>query len=94
MTFVVFRTKKIFSAHSSICLDIGKRIAPLFEQLAKENTGIKFVKIDVDECPTTAEECEVTAMPTFHVYVKGEKKKEMLGADETKLKQMIADLNK
>ena len=62
--------------------------------MAKDNPSIKFVKVDVDECPTTAEECEVTAMPTFHVYVGGEKKKEMLGADETKLKQMIADLSK
>jgi thioredoxin 1 len=66
-----------------------KRIGPVFDKLAGETTGLKFVKVDVDELEETAKKCDVSAMPTFQVYVNGKKVAELLGAAESELRAMI-----
>jgi thioredoxin 1 len=43
----------------------------------------------VDECQETAQKCDVSAMPTFQVFVDGKKVAEMLGADVAALKAMV-----
>lgn len=66
-----------------------KRISPKFEELAAATAGLHFVKVDVDECQETAQKCDVSAMPTFQVFVDGKKVAEMLGADVAALKAMV-----
>ena len=56
---------------------------------AGEYASVKFAKVDVDECPTTAEKCGITAMPTFQFFVGGKKVDELMGASEGKLKEML-----
>ncbi|KIM31701.1 hypothetical protein M408DRAFT_327158 [Serendipita vermifera MAFF 305830] len=41
--------------------------------MAKENPGVKFYKLDVDDVGEAAQAAEVRAMPTFILYRKGEK---------------------
>ena len=45
--------------------------------------------LDVDELEETAKKCDVSAMPTFQVYVNGKKVAELLGAAESELRAMI-----
>jgi thioredoxin 1 len=65
-------------------------IGPIFEQLAKENPEAEFVKCDVDEADDVAGACGVRAMPTFQFYRNGEKIEELMGADQNKLKELVA----
>lgn len=44
-------------------------LAPKIEALAKEMPDVFFFKVDVDENEDTAEEYEVSAMPTFLYFV-------------------------
>jgi large subunit ribosomal protein L40e len=62
-----------------------KRIAPLFEKLAQENPDMEFVKVDVDENEDVAEECGISAMPTFQFYKNKVKVDEALGGSEDTL---------
>merc|ERR1712066_771216 len=51
-----------------------KMIKPIFEELAekfKDNDKVKFVKIDVDENDTVAQEYAIRSMPTFKVFKSG-----------------------
>ena len=50
-----------------------------------------FVKVDVDECPETAEFLRVKAMPTFKVLKgsRGEEVAAVLGARDSELKAML-----
>ena len=49
-----------------------------------------FVKADVDELASSAQQSNISAMPTFH-FIRGDKLvEEMLGADPTKLAAMVA----
>ena len=65
-------------------------IGPVFEAIAKENPDAEFVKVDVDEAEEVAAACSIQAMPTFHFYKGGKKIAEMMGADESKLKNLVA----
>lgn len=88
--------KDLLAQHQRLIVDFSatwcgpcKKISPVFEKLATETDGLTFVKIDVDECQETAQKCDISAMPTFQVYVDGKKVAEMLGANEAELKTMI-----
>jgi thioredoxin 1 len=68
-----------------------KFIGPVFEKLSEENPEAVFVKVDVDDADDVAAKCGIQAMPTFHFYKGGDKVAEMMGADQNKLKTLIAE---
>eukprot|EP00603_Paraphysomonas_imperforata_P001476 CAMPEP_0114425476 /NCGR_PEP_ID=MMETSP0103-20121206/7255_1 /TAXON_ID=37642 ORGANISM="Paraphysomonas imperforata, Strain PA2" /NCGR_SAMPLE_ID=MMETSP0103 /ASSEMBLY_ACC=CAM_ASM_000201 /LENGTH=104 /DNA_ID=CAMNT_0001594313 /DNA_START=27 /DNA_END=341 /DNA_ORIENTATION=+ len=65
-------------------------IKPKFHAMAEANTDVVFLQVDVDACGDVAEECEVNCMPTFHFYKAGVKLELFEGADENKLKELVA----
>ena len=67
-----------------------QRIVPVFEKLATEMEDVLFVKVDVDENEETARACEITAMPTFQFYIKGERIRQITGASEENIRKAIA----
>jgi len=66
-----------------------KMIAPYFSELADKYTDVVFLKIDVDECRDTAQQCGIKAMPTFQFYKNGSKVDEFSGASPDKLRETI-----
>lgn len=68
-----------------------KAIAPSFEKCAnmEECSNLLFVKVNVDDAPEISEYCQVSAMPTFRAYFKGEKLTEFKGASLQKLEDMV-----
>ena len=66
-------------------------IAPIFEQMAEENPECVFVKVDVDDAADIAGACGISAMPTFQFYKGGAKIAELTGADQNKLKALVAE---
>ncbi|WCJ35256.1 thioredoxin 3 [Euphorbia peplus] len=61
---------------------------PILQGLAKKWTDVTFLKVDVDELRTVAEEYEVEAMPTFLLMKEGKIVNKVVGAakDELQLK--------
>jgi thioredoxin len=69
-----------------------KAISPTFERLAKQHdtsTSIVFAKVDVDKAKDVAQECGITAMPTFQFFKNGKKIDEVKGADVQQLTTKI-----
>ena len=66
-----------------------KMIGPKFDEMSKEFTSVKFIKVDVDALSDIAERFGVSAMPTFKVLKNGEKVDELVGASEPKLRELI-----
>ncbi|KAL3869267.1 hypothetical protein ACJMK2_041971 [Sinanodonta woodiana] len=64
-------------------------ISPKLERMSEEYTDMIFLKVDVDEVEEVALKCGISAMPTFQLYKNGVKIDELIGANETKLKEMI-----
>jgi thioredoxin 1 len=68
-----------------------KMIAPKLEGLAEElkARAVTFVKVDVDSLSDVSRRAGISAMPTFHLYKKGELVEEIVGADYPKLAAAI-----
>lgn len=47
------------------------------------------LQVDVDEVRDVAQRCGVTAMPTFQIYVKGQKVEQIVGANVPELKAAL-----
>ncbi|KAJ5935853.1 hypothetical protein N7466_005400 [Penicillium verhagenii] len=62
-----------------------KAIAPLIEKWSDEYENIKFYKLDVEKANDLAVELNVTAMPTFMFFNKGEKVTEIVGVDQRQI---------
>ncbi|KAH9507019.1 thioredoxin-like [Dermatophagoides farinae] len=71
-----------------------QRIAPVFERLSHEYSarGVKFLKVDVDECQDTARNNNVTAMPTFIFFKNRVAINRMQGADPTSLETKLREI--
>ena len=55
-------------------------VGPVLEEIADENPGIKFVKLNVDDAPTVAQNYEVMSIPTILAFDGGKVQKRIVGA--------------
>lgn len=65
-------------------------IAPFLAELAKKLPNVIFLKVDVDELKTVAQDWAVEAMPTFMFLKEGNIVDKVVGANKEELQQKIA----
>jgi len=63
-------------------------IAPVFTELSNKYINLKFMKVDVDKCKEAKEKNMVTAMPTFMVFLNGQRMDMIKGADKSALENL------
>lgn len=67
-------------------------VGPLVEQLSEEMSGVKFVKVNIDEEPELAARYQVESIPTFLLVKNGKVLKREIGAlPKQALKQMLEE---
>ncbi|KAJ1408010.1 Thioredoxin-like superfamily [Sesbania bispinosa] len=64
-------------------------IAPILAEIAKKKPEVIFLKVDVDELKTVAEEWSVEAMPTFLFLKEGKLVDKVVGAKKEELQLKI-----
>lgn len=57
-----------------------RMVAPVLDQIADENPGVKLVKVDVDANPGLAAKYQITGIPAMKVFSEGKVVKEVVGA--------------
>lgn len=67
-----------------------KMIAPLLDKFSKEYSTALFIKVDVDELGSVAQEYSIASMPTILFFKNGKEVAKVIGADAGKIKQAIA----
>ncbi|OMO87500.1 Thioredoxin [Corchorus capsularis] len=65
-------------------------IAPILADLAKKLPHVTFLKVDVDELKTVAQDWAIEAMPTFIFLKEGTILDKVVGARKDELQQKIA----
>ncbi|KAL5976666.1 hypothetical protein ACLOJK_020999 [Asimina triloba] len=66
-----------------------RSMEPFLEELAKTNTDVVFVEIDVDELMAAAREWSVEALPTFVLVKQGKEVDRVVGAKKDELEKKI-----
>lgn len=70
-----------------------RAMAPIFEELAAENKGVMFAKVNVDDNPELAAKYEILAIPTIVFFNKGKKAAARVGvASKEQLQKKIKEL--
>ena len=59
--------------------------------MSEEMTDVVFLKVDVDENPETAAKYSVSAMPTFLFIKSGEVVDRLMGANASRLQELIEE---
>jgi thioredoxin 1 len=57
-----------------------RMVAPVLEELAQENPGVKFLKLNVDDSPAVAQQYEVMSIPTILGFEGGSVQRRIVGA--------------
>ncbi|OMO75250.1 Thioredoxin [Corchorus olitorius] len=65
-------------------------IAPILADMAKKLPHVTFLKVDVDELKTVAQDWAIEAMPTFIFLKEGSIVDRVVGAKKEELQQTIA----
>lgn len=67
-----------------------RQIAPVIEQLAGENKGVKIGKLNVDDAPNAAQSYGVSSIPTLMLFKNGEVVDRFVGVQpKSRLQQAI-----
>lgn len=68
-----------------------RQIAPVIEELAKENPGVKIGKVNIDDNPGAAERFGVNSIPTLMVFRNGQVSDSFIGVrPKTQLQAAIS----
>lgn len=87
-------SKVVVAKYSAEWCGPCKMIAPIVEDLARKHKSLKFIHIDGDRSKDILQREGVRAFPTFHFFVNGEKRQDLMirGADQAKLTRTIESL--
>jgi thiol-disulfide isomerase/thioredoxin len=66
---------------------------PKFKKLASENNDIKFVMVDAEKYPESRKLADVSNLPTFATFIKGEKKNQTQTNKFDVLKELVNEVN-
>jgi thioredoxin 1 len=70
-----------------------KTIAPTYEKLSTDFPAVKFLKVNVDECPELVIQFAIKAMPTFIFLHNHELRATVSGSDMGKFMRELVKLN-
>ncbi|KAF8024198.1 hypothetical protein BT93_F1405 [Corymbia citriodora subsp. variegata] len=83
-------SKKLVVVDTATWCGPCRLISPVLDDLAKKLTDVIFLKVDVDELRSVAEEWAVEAMPTFILLKEGTIVDKIVGANKDDLQMKIA----
>jgi thioredoxin 1 len=70
-----------------------KAIAPYFEELKEQNKHIIFLKCNIDDHQEFAKKYNISSIPSFIAFVNGQESDRLIGANKTKLSDMVNKLS-
>lgn len=69
-----------------------KRIAPIYEELAKQHTNAVFLHVDVDDVQGLPDGSDISSIPCFKFFKGGHLVEYFVGGNADKLKELVNKL--
>ena len=89
---IVKENDKVVVQYSATWCGNCRIMKPKFKKLASENTDTKFVIVDAEKYPESRKLADVSNLPTFATYVKGEKKNQTQTNKFDVLKELVNEV--
>lgn len=68
-----------------------RALAPILEQMARDNPSIQVVKVDIDKHPQLASQQQVTSVPMVAWFREGKRVDSFVGARDARFLQQFID---
>jgi thioredoxin 1 len=68
-----------------------RQIAPMIDELARDNPGVKVGKVNIDEHPMIAQQLGITSIPTLMFFKDGQVSESVIGVRPKASLQQIID---
>ncbi|XP_020275957.1 TPR repeat-containing thioredoxin TTL1-like [Asparagus officinalis] len=69
--------------------EASENLFPSMEGTLKKFTSVKFLKVDIEECPSLAKSENISTTPAFKIYKNGSNVKDIAGSDFNQLEHYI-----
>lgn len=89
---IVNGNDKVVVQYSATWCGNCRIMKPKFKKLASENTDTKFVIVDAEKFPKSRGLADVSNLPTFATYIKGEKKNQTQTNKFDVLKELVNEV--
>lgn len=90
---IVDENEKVVVQYSATWCGNCRIMKPKFKKLASENSDIKFVIVDAEKYPESRKLADVSNLPTFATFIKGEKKNQTQTNKFDVLKELVNEVN-
>jgi len=90
---IVDGNEKVVVQYSATWCGNCRIMKPKFKKLASENSDIKFVMVDAEKYPESRKLADVSNLPTFATFIKGEKKNQTQTNKFDVLKELVNEVN-
>jgi len=90
---IVDENEKVVVQYSATWCGNCRIMKPKFKKLASENSDIRFVMVDAEKYPESRKLADVSNLPTFATFVKGEKKNQTQTNKFDVLKELVSEVN-
>jgi thiol-disulfide isomerase/thioredoxin len=90
---IVDGNEKVVVQYSATWCGNCRIMKPKFKKLASENNDIKFVMVDAEKYPESRKLADVSNLPTFATFIKGEKKNQTQTNKFDVLKELVNEVN-
>ncbi|MDG1398742.1 MAG: thioredoxin family protein [Polaribacter sp.] len=90
---IVDGNEKVVVQYSATWCGNCRIMKPKFKKLASENSDIKFVIVDAEKYPESRKLADVSNLPTFATFIKGEKKNQTQTNKFDVLKELVNEVN-
>ena len=90
---IVDGNEKVVVQYSATWCGNCRIMKPKFKKLASENSDIKFVMVDAEKYPESRKLADVSNLPTFATFIRGEKKNQTQTNKFDVLKELVNEVN-
>ena len=90
---IVDENEKVVVQYSATWCGNCRIMKPKFKKLASENSDIRFVMVDAEKYPESRKLADVSNLPTFATFIKGEKKNQTQTNKFDVLKELVNEVN-
>lgn len=90
---IVDENEKVVVQYSATWCGNCRIMKPKFKKLASENSNIRFVMVDAEKYPESRKLADVSNLPTFATFIKGEKKNQTQTNKFDVLKELVNEVN-